>query len=189
MSSVYIPKDKKSSRLYKAGKSFTSTIQNQTPLSKSNQEVYKTHKQFMSDYRESRRADNQASKRINKLGISNGNAGATARFTVTSDNRPEVYKGSSASGVTVNNKLVRKGRVQAAENMVRASKRAAALDTAGRALGALGIAAQAAATGYAIGSRIKELSSRANAKRTQTQGMNQLNARLLNKKLKKSKSK
>lgn len=58
--------------------------------------------------------------------------GKKPKMIVTSDNRPEVVKGSKASGVTVNSKMVRQGKVKAAENMVRKAKIKMAAKAIGR---------------------------------------------------------
>ena len=99
---------------------------------------YKSALNDVSEDRLEKRENKRADKRVaeNKKRAEQGKSRrptAKPKKVVTSDNRAEVKKGSKASGVTVNNRLVRKGKVQAAEKAVKKAKTKAATKLAGKA--------------------------------------------------------
>jgi|TARA_B110000908_G_C9975654_1_gene323172 hypothetical protein len=92
-------------------------------LTSTEQADYKIYKQEVNEKRLDKRAEDSVKRRkkTGKIGV-----GTKAKKLVTSDNRKEVTKGSKASGVTVNNKLVRGGKVKAGEAVARKGKKAIA---------------------------------------------------------------
>lgn len=122
-----------------------------------NSSSYKAHIKTASDSRLQARFQDKPS--IPKTG---GEAPSPSdrRFTVTRDNRPEA-KGNY-SGVDVNHKQVRKGKIKAAERMVGKSLAKAAAKRAGPYVAAVAIGAEA---GYAAGKAVRAVVDKREDKR------------------------
>jgi glucose dehydrogenase len=105
------------------------------PLTPTEHVKYKDMLKEKSDKRIKERENSRGSRRTTK--------GKTAtppksKPVVTADNRKEVVKGSKASGVKVNNKFVRQGKVKAAEKAVRKVKAKAAAKVVAKKSGIVG---------------------------------------------------
>jgi hypothetical protein len=92
-------------------------------LNATEQADYKIYKSDVSEARLDKSEKDSAARRKN-TGKSDSRINAKKR--VTSDNRKEVTKGSKASGVTVDNKQIRGGKVKAGEAVARKGKKAIA---------------------------------------------------------------
>mgnify|MGYP003143317869 FL=1 len=172
MADTYTPKNRKTKTEFKVNKKAAKHLQKSQPMGEGTSVRYNAVKKDLSDYRMSRREDNKATKSIKR-----GGSSANRSKAVTMDNRAEVAKGSKASGVSVNNKMVRQGKVKSAEKMVRKAKN----NMAGKRMGVAGIAAQSAATGFEVGKAVRKAVDNANMRKTAKQGSNRFKVRQMQK--------
>lgn len=176
MADTYTPKNRKTKTEFKVNKKAAKHLQKSQPMGEGTSVRYNAVKKDLSDYRMSRREDNKATKSIKR-----GGSSANRSKAVTMDNRAEVAKGSKASGVSVNNKMVRQGKVKAAENMVRKSSIKSAVKKAGIAGYAAGAAMQSADIGYKAGKAVRKAVDSANMRKVEKQGSNRFKVRQMSK--------